>query len=168
MPAETPNASDCMEIAKIAIQITGYIVTWLIVFSGWHVNNRHNARRDDRKELRDLVDDISELIRTVESDIVSFLTSTEGPQTSSYWTVQFGVRQVNSAIVGCKVFDTDTLSNLLVAYRQAITDKAIQGPETALPKGHELSIALRGVSSAGTKLVRGLELQYRARYPFSK
>ncbi|WP_139232696.1 hypothetical protein [Duganella sp. CF458] len=166
MPAETTNANNLFEFAKIGIQLVGYGVTWGIVFRGWKVSNEQNAKRDDRKELRDLVNDIADSIRNVEADVVSYLTSTEG-KSASYWTVHFGVRQVNASIVGSKIFNTKPINDLLIAYRQAVTDKALQGPDSPALTGHQLSSALRGVSSAGTSLIRGIETRYREIYPLA-
>lgn len=166
MPAETTNASNLWELVKIGVQVVGYGVTWCIVFKGWKVSNDQNSKRDDRKELRDLVNDIADAIRNVEADVVSYLTSNEG-KSASYWTVQFGVRQVNASIVGCKTFDTTAINDLLLTYRQAVTDKAMQGPDSPQPTGAQLSTALRGVSSAGTSLVRGIERRYRELYPLA-
>jgi hypothetical protein len=167
MPAETAADSSWLEVLKIFIQVAGYAVTWSIVFKGWQVTNRQNAKRDERKELRDLVNDIADGIRNTEASVVAYFTSTEGPQVASYWTVHFGVRQVNASIVSCAVFNTDRLSSSLLGYRQAITGGAIQGPQSKLPTGVALDAALRGVSKAGADLTRELESRYRELFPFT-
>lgn len=168
MPATPTDTNDTMELVKIGIQALGYAVTWAIVLIGWRVNNTQNRKRDDRKELRDQVNDIAEAIRNVEANVVSYLTSADGERTSSYWTVFFGVKQVNASIVSCRQFKTEAISDLLVNYRNSITDKAMPGPNAVLPAGAKLSAVLRDASSAGTSLARGIELRYRELYPFSE
>lgn len=168
MPAETLSDKDWMEIVKIVIQVIGYIVTWLFVQHGWKVANSQNFRRDERKELRDLVSDICDSIRNVEADVVSFLTPSGEAKTSSYWTVHFGVRQVNSSLVTCSVLDTVRIREALFKYRQTLTGKVIQGPQSPLPTGFALDTALRDTSKAGGDLIRELENRYRELYPFTQ
>lgn len=157
-----------MEILKIVIQVIGYGVTWAFVHHGWKVANAQNFRRDERKELRDLVTDICDAIRNVEADVVSFLAAADEPKTSSYWTVHFGVRQVNTSLVTCSVLDTARIRNALLSYRQTLTGKVIQGPQSTLPTGVARDTALRDTSKAGADLIRELESRYRELYPFSQ
>lgn len=169
MPVVTTSAaSDGVEIAKLVIQVLGYVITWTIVLVGWNVNNSQNKRRDERKELRDQTGAIIDAIREVESNVVAYLTDVEGSRDASYWTVFFGVHQVNSAVVLCKLFKTPEIDRLLRSYRQAITDKAMPGPASTTPTGQKLDSALRTVAAAGNALVRGLETRYRDLYPFSE
>lgn len=169
MPVVTTNVtSSSLEVAKIAIQVLGYAVTWGIVFVGWRVNNSQNKRRDERKELRDQIGSIIDAVREVESNVVTYLTEQGGEsKDASYWTVYFGVHQVNSSVVLCKLFDTPEIGKRLRSYRQAITDKAMPGPTSVLPTGTQLNSVLRTVSAAGNGLVRELETRYRELYPLS-
>lgn len=168
MPAVTTNdASNGLEVAKLVIQVLGYVVTWVIVFAGWRVNNSQNKYRDQRKELRDQIGAIVEAIREVESNAVSYLTDAGESNDASYWTVYFGVHQVNSSIVLCKLLDTPEIGKVLRNYRQAITDKAMPGPTATTPTGVQLNAALRAIAAAGNSLVRALETRYRDLYPFS-
>jgi CHASE3 domain sensor protein len=157
-----------MEWVKLGIQVLGYIVTWGIVFAGWRVNNGQNKQRDERKERRDQIGDITDAIREVESNVVAYLTDSETANASSYWTVYFGVRQVNSSVVLCSLLATQEIDKLLRSYRKAVTDEAMPGPQAAKPTGHKLDAALRVVASSGNSLIRGLESRYRELYPFSK
>jgi len=169
MPAATTSAAsgiDWWEVAKVTIQVLGYIITWTFVFKGWKESRRQNGERDERKELRDQINGVASTLRNVESDIVSYLTSAEGATSASYWTVFFGVKQVNASVVACAPFNTPEIQRSLVAYRQAVTDKAAAGPTAAIPSGDKLNSALRGVSSAGVSLVMALENRYRQIYPF--
>jgi hypothetical protein len=165
MPAVTTSASDSMELTKMGIQAVGYVVTWVIVLIGWGVSNRQNRDRDDRKEMRDHVSSLADSIREVEANVVSYLTDVEGRSASSYWTVHFGVRQVNLMVVSYANFNTGELQKLLRIYRQAITDTAMPGPSTKSPTGAKLDTTLRTVAAAGNGLVRGLESRYRELYP---
>jgi len=169
MPAATTNAAsgiDWWDVAKVIIQILGYVITWTFVWRGWKESRRQNEDRDERKELRDQINGIASALRNVEADIVSYLTSSDGTTPASYWTVFFGVKQINASVVACTPFKTSEIQRALVAYRQAVTDKAASGPTAALPVGDKLNAALRGVSSAGVSLVMALENRYREVYPF--
>jgi len=169
MPAATTNAAsgiDWWEVAKVAIQVIGYVVTWTFVIRGWKESRTQNADRDERKEIRDQINGVASALRNVEADIVSYLTSTEGALSASYWTVFFGVKQINASVVACAPFKTPEIQRTLIAYRQAVTDKAASGPTATLPTGDRLNAALRGVSSAGVGLVMALENRYREMYPF--
>jgi hypothetical protein len=168
MPVETTSVAsgaDWWEITKTGIQVVGYVVTWFFVHRGWSESRKQNEDRDERKELRDQINGIASSLRNVEADVVSYLTS-EGATPASYWTVFFGVRQINASVVACTPFATAEIQRALVAYRQAVTDKAAPGPTSVLPTGEKLNTALRGVSSAGVTLVRALENRYREIYPF--
>lgn len=169
MPAATTNAAngiDWWEAAKIIIQIAGYLITWTFVLRGWKESRRQNEDRDERKELRDQINGVASALRNVEADIVSYLTSAAGTSSTSYWTVFFGVKQINASVVACAPFKSSEIQRALVTYRQAVTDKAAAGPTAALPTGAKLDGALRGVSSAGVGLLMALENRYREIYPF--
>lgn len=168
MPVGTTSASDGIEWAKLAIQASGYVITWIFVFIGWKVNSTQNKHRDERKELRDQIVSITDAVREVESNVVSYLTDSGAANASSYWTVYFGVRQVNASVVLCGLLKTLETDKLLRGYRQAITGQAMPGPQAAKPTGQALDSALRAVASAGNSLVRGLENRYRELYPFSR
>lgn len=164
MPAaqSPPNS---LEEVKVAIQAIGYGVTWLIVCIGWYVNNKQNRSRDERKELRDQINDVAEVIRNVESDAVAFLTVPGGSTTVSYWTVYLGVRRVHSAIVRDKIFKTDIIEQALIEYRKALTDRAMSGPNAASKAPVEVNKDLRHVSSSGNALIKAIEECYTSKYP---
>jgi hypothetical protein len=165
MPVEMSQTADNYENIKIAVQAIGYIVTWLIVLVGWRVNNRQNQNRDERKELRDQINDIAEVIRNVEADVVAYLTTGDGTSTASYWTVYLGVRRVHSTIVRDQVFKTKQIETALIEYRQAITDRAMPGPAAPAKNPAELDKDLRQVSKCGNALIKALEERYSEKYP---
>lgn len=164
MPAVTSQTVS-YEGWKIAIQAAGYIITWLIVFAGWRVNNKQNQSRDDRKELRDQINDIAEVIRNVEADVVAYLIAGAGTPSASYWTVYLGVRRVHSTIVRVPVFKTSHIESALIDYRKAITDRAMPGPNAPGKTPEELDQDLRHVSKCGNALIKALEVRYADMYP---
>ena len=164
MPA-VPLPLNNLEEVKVAVQAIGYVVTWLIVCIGWLVNNKQNRSRDERKELRDQINDVAEVIRNVESDAVAYLTVEGGSSAVSYWTVYLGVRRVHSAIVRDKVFKTDQIEDALIEYRKALTDRAMPGPSASPKSPADLDKDLRYVSSTGNTLIKTLEERYASKYP---
>jgi len=165
MPAPPPLEASSLEWLKISIQSLGYIIGWVIVVVGWNVNNAQNRSRDERRDLRDRVNEIAELIRDVESDVVALLTVNEPNAAGRFWTVQFGVQRVNQAIVTSTVFNTPAVSKALINYRAATTEKAISGP-TSIPKLQQRRDKdLHQVSKAGLSLVRAIEDVFIAEYP---
>lgn len=164
MPA-VPSPSDSWECTKIAVQAVGYAVTWMIVFFGWYVSSNQNRSRDERKELRDQINYIAEVIRNVEADAVAYLTLARGSGTVSYWTVYLGVQRVSSTIIRDQVFKTHEISNALIEYRKALTNRAMPGPKAASKTSDEIDSDLRHVSSSGNALIKALEEHYSKKYP---
>ena len=164
MPAAQLSPNN-MEEVKVGIQAIGYLVTWVIVCVGWFVNNKQNRARDERKELRDQINDIAEVIRNVESDAVAYLTVKGGASTVSYWTVYLGVRRVHSAIVRDKIFKTDKIESTLIDYRKALTNRAMPGPSAPTKSPADVDKDLRYVSSTGIALIKALEECYGLKYP---
>ncbi len=156
-----------MEWLKIAVQVIGYGVTWWIVLAGWRVSNQQNRNRDQRKEIRDQIGIVVDAIREVESNVVAYLTDGEERNVAKYWTVYFGVQQVNSSVVLCALLNSHMVEKYLKLYRQAITDTAMSGPTSTAPVGATLDSTLRTVVSSGNGLIRALEDRYRELYPLA-
>jgi hypothetical protein len=163
-----PSTPDNLAGIRVAIQAVGYVVTWIIVCIGWFVNNKQNRSRDERKELRDQINDIADVIRNVESDAVAYLTHEGNAPTASFWTVYFGVRRVHSTIVRDPIFETDATKLALIEYRKALTDRAMPGPSATAKSPVETNRDLQHVSSSGNALIKTLEENYSVRYPRKK
>lgn len=165
MPVPTSPETSNLEFVKIGVQSLGYIGGWALVVWGWTVNHSQNRSRDVRKELRDRVNEIANIVRDVEADVVSYLTGEEGQSRSaSFWTVQFGAKRVNASVVMSRTFNTSEIEAALISYRQAITGQALEGPNSQPKSPTARDRDMRQVSKCGNSLVRVLESRYAELY----
>ncbi len=167
MPLDAKPETD-WEFYKLIIQGVGYAVTWIIVFVGWQVAHSQNAKRDQRKELRDQVDLLTQHIRTVESDVVTYLTSIDETTSVSYWAIYFGVQRINSSITRIDCFSEKYVIDALIDFRKAVTSKAISGPNSTKPVDQDLDEALKEVSRKSNGLIQVMEARYLNHYPPKK
>jgi hypothetical protein len=149
---------------RTLVQAVGYAVTWVIVIYGWRVTSRHNNERDLRKDLREQIDLLGELIRQVESDVVCLLWRRDRGTGTTYWTVYFGVQRISAAVCRHPVLRESPVIGALIAYRIAVTDRALPGPANTQP-AQAIEELLQDVSSKGNELIKSLEALYFRRYP---
>ncbi|WP_444633867.1 hypothetical protein [Cupriavidus oxalaticus] len=122
------------ETLRTVIQAVGYLVTWLIVFLGWRVAANQNKIRDERKEIRDKVDELCEAIDDAKADFVSHLTS-ESIDLSLYWKVFLSAGRINNLIRQFPLGASENVNNRLIEFRKILTGDALGGPSSKrLPK----------------------------------
>lgn len=159
MTASTVN----WDFWRTIVQAVGYAVTWLIVVCGWRVTNRHNHDRDLRKDLREQIDLVGELVRQVEGDLVCLLSRRDQRMGASYWTVYFGVQRIGAAVCRNPLLRESNVVDTLIAYRIAVTSRALPGPAT-IYISDEVEDVLKLVSSKGNDLMKALDGYYFRRY----
>lgn len=164
MPPSDPNNN--IEWWKLAVQIAGYAVTWLIVLVGWNVNSRQNDRRDTRKELREHVDAAIQLIRDAESNGIKFLGESAASE-ALYWSVYFSVQRIVPAVEELPLPNQQALMRQLVLFRRLMTAKVTVGPNTVFPPEPERRALLLEVSRGANRFVSALEDGYRKCYPLA-
>ncbi|SFB12026.1 hypothetical protein SAMN04515620_11927 [Collimonas sp. OK607] len=148
---------------KLIVQVAGTIITWTLVFGGWFVNNRQNAKRDERKELRERIDNLIQEAWAIEELCIAYLAeATEEKNVPSYWLVVSKLARLTSAVSGLKQTHGIDAQMSCIALRQAITTKAIQGPQRKTIKPSD---PLLGRISASTNaLADALDKAFFARY----
>jgi hypothetical protein len=148
---------------RTIVQAVGYAVTWLIVVYGWRVTNRHNHDRDLRKDLREQIDLVGELVRQVEGDLVCLLSRRYQRMGASYWTVYFDVQRISAAVCRNPLLRESNVVDALIAYRIAVTGHALPGPAT-VHVVEEVEDVLKLVCGKGNDLMKALDGYYFRRY----
>lgn len=164
MSPHMPISKTDYELWKTLFQAVGYAVTWCIIIFGWRVNEAQNRQRDQRKDLREQIDLITGFVRNVESDVVSCMLMHSDRARASYWTVYFEVQRIYSDVCRIGVMKKKPVIDALIAYRAAVTEKALPGPDSA--RQSEVADALlKEVSRKGNELIRAMEDRYAELYP---
>ncbi|MEX3937408.1 hypothetical protein AB4Y32_37720 [Paraburkholderia phymatum] len=160
MPQNEPLNN--IEWWKLGIQAGAYAVTWIIVFVGWRVSSNQNDRRDARKELREHVDAVEELIREAETNGVNFLSQDEA-NVALYWSTYFAVQRID--VSNLPLPNLGDITRQLVLFRRLMTNKVTIGPDTPLPSAAERRQLMLEVSRGANRFIATLEDGYRSRYP---
>lgn len=58
------------------------VITWLVVITGWYVVNDKNNDRENRKEVRSLIDSIQNMLDDIEKEAIQYHTNDQSEELS--------------------------------------------------------------------------------------
>lgn len=141
----------------------GQWVTWILVFIGWLVINAQHNKREDRKELRSVVDDLKNRIYKLEERAVHYhckqeVTSTESNQ------IKLEIQRLISDIRLQGLCNPAAMSKSFKELRRAITLNNFESiRHEALTSDH---VTLSEIHEAVDDLLGLIEAGFRNKYPF--
>lgn len=147
------------ESAKLIVQVVGYIGGWVAIVIGWKVSWGQALKREERKELRDLVDRLILLCHATEKASIDFLTkdlSTDNGSAAHH--IRGDLSRLSRALSRLKTERGFDCTSEVVAFRRAITGGEFESASRkAIDRDSE---ALRGVTVASLNLVDKIESEY--------
>ena len=150
------------------IGIVTPVVQWGLIIFGWLVVSRDNDRREQRKEIRSMLNDISKLIIDIQDDAHSYYVSSPD-STSSFKELKIKekIQRLERMIdiVGQQKAGFKKKKEL-ISFRRLVTGRQFESKErTALPSEHRLHLE---ISASAKDLILSLESKFQTAYTLNK
>lgn len=140
-------------------------ITWILVFFGWLVINYQHNKREDRKELRAIVDDLKNRIYSLEERAVQYHCTNEVKLSESN-QIKLDIQRLISDIRLQGLFSSEQTTKIFKDLRRAITLNNFESAtHKALPSDH---LILSEIHESIDELIELIETTFRARYPLQQ
>lgn len=98
------------------------IVTWVLVMAGWWLVNRQNNIRENRKEIRTLIDKIQLSLDEIESQAIQYHTNEQSSEMAFQLKRSLNQKLRNKLdVLKLRKLDIDKCHSSLKQFRQAVT-----------------------------------------------
>jgi hypothetical protein len=155
---------DWARVASV-LKALGPIGSWILIIIGWKVVSRDHNQREDRKDVRALINNLGTLVRAIEEKAHRYYL--QGGATAGAQTLSMEIRRDFKRLAG----DLGRLKKLcgsvdfkfdLIAFRQAVSggDFDVKKRSACTPDSTKLS----DVSSAADSLLSILEDGFTERF----
>jgi len=138
-------------------------ITWILVFLGWLVINCQHNKREDRKELRSVVDDIKDRIFLLEEEAVKYHCSQEVTLSESN-QIKLDIQRLISDIRLQGLCPPDKITKRFKDLRRAITLNNFESAKHVGLAGDH--VTLSEIHEAVDDLLEIIETSFREKYPF--
>jgi len=149
---------DCSSAGSVLIQIT----TLIVVIIGWYVINRHNNKREKRREVRTQLDSFISLVSDIEKNSVKYHIEQDHNEEIAR-TIKRNIGALRKFAIRLNLLDTNILNRSNINLNRAITMKNFDNGENHIPESENGEL-IAGIYSVCDDFVEAMESGYNKIY----